>query len=31
VTLGVLTWVNRISGAAILAFGVVAIAGALVR
>jgi threonine/homoserine/homoserine lactone efflux protein len=31
VTLGALTWVNRISGAAILAFGVVAIAGALVR
>jgi threonine/homoserine/homoserine lactone efflux protein len=31
VTLGALTWVNRISGAAILAFGVVAIVGALIR
>jgi threonine/homoserine/homoserine lactone efflux protein len=31
VTLGALTWVNRISGAAILAFGMVAIVGALVR
>jgi threonine/homoserine/homoserine lactone efflux protein len=31
VTLGGLTWVNRISGAAILAFGVVAIVGALAR
>lgn len=31
VTLGALTWVNRISGAAILAFAVVAIVGALVR
>jgi threonine/homoserine/homoserine lactone efflux protein len=31
VTIGALTWVNRISGAAILAFGVAAIVGALAR
>ena len=31
VTIGGLTWVNRISGAAILAFGVAAIVGALAR
>jgi threonine/homoserine/homoserine lactone efflux protein len=31
VTTSALTWVNRISGAAILAFGVVAIVGAVVR
>ena len=31
VTVGALTWINRISGAAILAFGVVAIVGALIR
>ena len=31
VTIAALTWVNRISGAAILVFGVVAIVGALYR